>query len=74
MSWDWQFYCNDTATQEAVAGCLGPGGKEQTYLQWMLSAWGWTLEVSVAALLLALVIGSLIGIIRTAPNLSLIHI
>lgn len=34
----------------------------------MLSAWGWTLEVSVAALLLALVIGSLIGIIRTAPN------
>lgn len=49
MSWDWQFYCNDTATQEAVAGCLGPGGKEQTYLQWMLSAWGWTLEVSVAA-------------------------
>lgn len=68
MSWDWQFYCNDTATQEAVAGCFGPGGKEQTYLQWMLSAWGWTLEVSVAALLLALVIGSLIGIIRTAPN------
>lgn len=68
MSWDWQFYCNDTATGEAVAGCFGPGGKEQTYLQWMLHAWGWTLTISLLALLLALVIGSLIGIIRTAPN------
>jgi glutamate/aspartate transport system permease protein len=68
MSWDWQFYCNDTATGEAVAGCFGPGGKEQTYLQWMLNAWGWTLGVSLLALVLALVVGSLIGIIRTAPN------
>jgi len=68
MSWDWQFYCNDTATGEAVAGCFGPGGKEQTYLQWMLNAWGWTLTISVLALLVALVIGSFIGIARTAPN------
>lgn len=68
MSWDWQFYCNDTATGEAVAGCFGPGGKEQTYLQWMLHAWGWTLSVSLLALLLALVAGSLIGIARTTPN------
>jgi glutamate/aspartate transport system permease protein len=68
MSWDWQFYCNDTATGEAVAGCFGPGGKEQTYLQWMLGAWGWTLSVSLLALVLALVVGSMIGIARTAPN------
>ncbi|MFG6489847.1 amino acid ABC transporter permease [Roseateles sp. BYS78W] len=68
MSWDWQFYCNDTATGEAVAGCFGPGGKEQTYLQWMLSAWGWTLTISLLALVLALIVGSMIGIIRTAPN------
>ncbi len=68
MSWDWQFYCNDTATGEAVAGCFGPGGKEQTYLQWMLGAWGWTLSISLLALLLALVVGSLVGIARTTPN------
>lgn len=68
MSWDWQFYCNDTATGEAVAGCFGPGGQEQTYLQWMLNAWGWTLSVSLLGLVLALVVGSLVGIIRTAPN------
>jgi len=71
MSWDWQFYCNDTATGEAVAGCFGPGGKEQTYLQWMLEAWGWTLKVSLLALVVALVVGSLIGIARTAPNKGL---
>ncbi len=68
MSWDWAFYCKDTATGEAVAGCFGPGGKEQTYLQWMLHAWGWTVMVSVLALVVALVVGSLIGIARTAPN------
>ena len=68
MSWDWQFYCNDTATGEAIAGCFGKGGHEQTYLQWMLNAWGWTLSVSLLALVLALVVGSLIGIIRTTPN------
>jgi len=73
MSWDWQFYCNDTATGEAIAGCFGPGGKEQTYLQWMLGAWGWTLSVSLLALVLALVVGSLIGIIRTAPNKWLVR-
>jgi glutamate/aspartate transport system permease protein len=73
MSWDWQFYCNDTATGEAVAGCFGPGGKEQTYLQWMLGAWGWTVSVSLLALVLALVVGSLIGIMRTAPNRWLVR-
>ena len=73
MSWDWQFYCNDTATAEAVAGCFGPGGKEQTYLQWMLNAWGWTLGVSVLALVVALVTGSLIGIARTTPNRWLVR-
>jgi len=34
----------------------------------MLSAWGWTVSVSLLALLLALVIGSLIGTLRTLPN------
>lgn len=71
MAWDWQFYCNDTATGEAVAGCLAAGGKEQTYLQWMLNAWGWTVLVAVLGLLVALVIGSLIGIARTTPNKAL---
>ncbi|QNK75276.1 amino acid ABC transporter permease [Variovorax sp. PAMC28562] len=55
-NWDWQVFLTD------------PGGKHPTYLQWMLSAWGWTVSVSILALIVALVMGSLIGIIRTLPD------
>jgi glutamate/aspartate transport system permease protein len=34
----------------------------------MLSAWGWTVSVALLALIVALVLGSLVGIIRTLPN------
>lgn len=73
MSWDWQFFCNDTATGEAVASCFAAGGKEQTYLQWMLGAWGWTLSISLLGLLVALVVGSLVGVARTTPNRWLVR-
>lgn len=33
-----------------------------------MSAWGWTLSVSVLALMVALVVGALMGILRTTPN------
>ena len=55
-NWDWQVFLQD------------PGGKDPTYWQWMLSAWGWTISVSLSALVVALVVGSLIGVIRTLPN------
>lgn len=55
-NWDWQVFLQD------------PGGQHPTYWQWMLSAWGWTLSVSLLALIIALVVGSLIGIIRTLPD------
>jgi glutamate/aspartate transport system permease protein len=34
----------------------------------MISAWGWTISVSILALIVALVLGSLVGIIRTLPD------
>ncbi len=55
-NWDWQVFLQD------------PGGKFPTYWQWMMSAWGWTLSVALLALIVALVLGSLIGIIRTLPD------
>ena len=55
-NWDWQVYLQD------------PGGKIPTYWQWMLSAWGWTISVALSALVVALVLGSLVGVIRTLPN------
>ena len=55
-NWDWQVFLQD------------PGGKYPTYWQWMLSAWGWTVSVALLALVVALVLGSLVGIIRTLPD------
>jgi glutamate/aspartate transport system permease protein len=73
MSWDWQVFCKNTLDGEVIAGCFGAGG-DITYLQWMLSAWGWTLSVAVLALVVALSTGSLMGILRTAPNRWLVAI
>ena len=55
-NWDWQVFLQD------------PGGEYPTYLQWMLSAWGWTVSVALLALVIALVAGSVIGTIRTLPD------
>ena len=64
MSWDWQVFCEDTLDRAAVAGCFGKGG-DVTYLDWLLSAWGWTISVSLLSLAIALVLGALIGTLRT---------
>lgn len=64
---DLSVFCEDTLTNEVVAGCFA-SGQDQTYLQWMLSAWGWTVAVALAALLVALVVGSIIGTLRTLPD------
>lgn len=64
---DWQVFCQDTLTGEVVEGCFGTG-RDPTYLNWLFNAWGWTVSVSLTALLVALVVGSLIGVIRTLPS------
>ena len=56
--WDWQIFVQDT------------GGGE-TYLQWMLSAWGWTLSVAGLGWVVALVFGAVVGTLRTVPNKGL---
>ncbi len=53
--WDWQVFMQDTG-----------GGR--TYLEWLFSAWGWTLSVAAGGLVIALFVGSLMGILRTVPN------
>ena len=66
-NWDWQVFCKDTIDGEVVANCWG-SGKEITYLHWMIEAWGWTVAVSLVGLVIAMVVGSLIGVMRTLPN------
>lgn len=67
MNWDWQVFCQDTLDMHVVQGCFGKGG-DITYLDWMMSSWGWTISVALLALVLALITGSIIGILRTLPN------
>lgn len=73
MSWDWQVFCRNTLDQEVIGSCFGSNG-DITYLQWMTSAWGWTLSVAVLALVLALSVGSLMGVLRTVPNRGLVFL
>ena len=70
-TWDWQVFCRNTLDGEVVPRCFGSNG-DITYLDWMLSAWGWTLSVALLALLVALAVGSLIGILRTTPSRALV--
>jgi glutamate/aspartate transport system permease protein len=60
-TWDWQIFLQDTG-----------GGR--TYLEWLFSAWGWTLSVASLALVIALLVGSLMGILRTVPSKTLMFI
>ena len=66
-NWDWLVFCKDTIDGAVVPSCYGTGGS-YTYLNWMIGAWGWTVAVALTALLIALVVGSLIGILRTLPD------
>jgi glutamate/aspartate transport system permease protein len=61
MTWDWQVFLQDT-------------GAGETYLDWMLSAWGWTMSVALLSLAVALVVGSLMGILRTVPSRALVFV
>lgn len=70
-TWDWQIFCKSTVEDTRYPSCFGPGG-DTTYLQWMLSAWGWTMSVALLALVVALVVGSLMGIFRTTPSKPLV--
>ncbi len=55
MTWDWQIF-------------LADDGGGRTYLQWMIDAWGWTLAVAGASWVVAMVVGALVGTLRTLPN------
>ena len=70
MALEWEIFCQDTIDRTVVAGCFGTGGATgtQTYLDWLISAWGQTVLVAALSLALALVVGSLVGVLRTLPE------
>jgi glutamate/aspartate transport system permease protein len=70
MAWDWGVFCKDTTTGDIIAGCIGgfSKGGDQTYLGWLISAWGWTLSVAFCAMVVAFVMGLVMGTLRTLPD------
>ncbi len=43
-------------------------GTEEFYYQWLLSGLGWTITTALSAWAVALVVGSMIGVLRTVPS------
>ncbi len=71
MAFEWrELWCRDTV-DGTVGACLGGDGG-QTYLGWLISAWGWTAAVSAIGLMIALLLGVLMGVLRTTPNKGLV--
>jgi len=54
-NWNWGIFFEEVET----------GGAK--YYEWMLAGLGWTIAVSLCAWVLALIFGSLVGVIRTTP-------
>lgn len=67
MALDFLVFCKSTTESTVVAGCWGKDG-DITYLQWMFHAWGWTLSVAACAWVIAVLIGALVGTLRTLPD------
>lgn len=60
--WNWGVYLEQVSSGD------------ETYLDWIISALGWTMAVSMSAWIIALVLGALIGTLRTTPNRWLVAI
>ena len=47
-------------------------GGDETYLDWLLTGFGWTVAVSLSAWVIALTLGILLGVLRTVPSRLLV--
>jgi glutamate/aspartate transport system permease protein len=73
MALDFDVFCKNTLDGEVVDHCfsslLGLGqNADPSYLDWLMKAWGWTLAVAGLSLVIALVLGAIMGTLRTLPN------
>ena len=78
MTLDWSVFCKDTLTGEAAPRCFSflfgmDPSADPTYLDWLISAWGWTIAVAGLSLVLAMVMGVVIGTMRTLPPQHLVN-
>ncbi|MFJ7314304.1 amino acid ABC transporter permease [Pseudomonas sp. NPDC098747] len=55
-NWDWGVFFKST------------GVGSETYLDWFISGLGWTIAIAIVAWIIALLLGSVLGVMRTVPN------
>ncbi|KHK48488.1 amino acid ABC transporter permease, partial [Burkholderia sp. A9] len=55
--WNWGIFLSPVST-----------GEPTTYFGWLMSGFWVTIEVSLVAWVIALIVGSLFGVLRTVPN------
>ena len=75
---DLGIFCKSTLDGEVVDHCfsalLGLGqNADPSYLDWLMKAWGWTLAVAALSLIIALVLGLLMGTLRTLPTTNVFN-
>ena len=73
MALDLGVFCKSTLDGEVVDHCfsalLGLGqNADPSYLDWLMKAWAWTLAVAGLGLTIALILGVVMGTLRTLPN------
>lgn len=56
-NWNWGVFLQDTGI-----------GNQETYLDWLVTGLKWTLALGVSAFIIALAVGSVMGVFRTTPN------
>ena len=55
-NWDWGVFFKST------------GVGSETYLDWYITGLGWTIAIAITAWIIALLLGSVLGVMRTVPN------
>lgn len=73
MALDLGIFCKSTLDEDVVDHCISSifglaQNADPSYLDWLMKAWGWTLAVAGLGLSIALVVGVIMGTLRTLPN------
>ena len=73
MALDFGVFCKNTLDGEVVDHCFSAvfglaKNSDPSYLVWLLKAWGWTLAVAGLSLAIALILGAVMGTLRTLPD------
>ena len=73
MALDLGVFCKSTLDGEVVEHCFSAvfglsQNADPSYLDWLMKAWGWTLAVAGLGLTIALILGAVMGTLRTLPE------